>query len=214
MVLAISGIIQVSVLKLNHQRYHNWSFLPLGQKTGFMEIKPFLFPRMVSITFFLLCLNILPKYLNTVDLDGPNPDVAWEATWGSASVARQPQWAPDIPSAEVGSPRQGNFTPGGFLYVIVCHRVEVSRETTALPSSWVIYHSVGLFALLRSNKGKCGNSKTLLVQCCLQRSTLSPLYCLFAVLLPFLHCCDLQGGCQSTAGGQNSEGNSIKDRVL
>lgn len=56
---------QVSVLRLNHQRYHNWSFLPLGQKTGFIEIKPFIFLRMVSITFFLLCLNILPKRLKT-----------------------------------------------------------------------------------------------------------------------------------------------------
>lgn len=38
--------------------------------------------------------------------------------------------------AEVTSPRQRNSIPGSFPCSVVCHRVEVSRGTTALPSSW------------------------------------------------------------------------------
>lgn len=37
-VLTDSAIIQHSVLRLNHQRPHNWSFLPEGQKPGFVDL--------------------------------------------------------------------------------------------------------------------------------------------------------------------------------
>lgn len=43
---------------------------------------------------------------------------------------------------------------------------------------------------------------------------LSPLYCLFAVLLSFLYSCDLQGACESTVGRHISESNIIKGRML
>lgn len=56
---------------------------------------------------------------------------------GSASRARRPQWAADLLLCRgVANPRQRNTIPGSFPCSGVCRRVEISREMTALPSSW------------------------------------------------------------------------------